>query len=587
MTDFKKGRYFVKTEFHEKFVPILHRSRQDSKLYIHISGIQGLGKTSSVIYYVLECRKNQDYGVHYIDLNEIVKKDRDLEKFSAFSEKYQTDDCLIIDHVSVDNSHYMDKIKEVVKGKIDKFILIETGLTACAHSSSLVCGKDLQLNEEYFLQIWNGSLQVLKCRDSHLSGKGQKADDNLSSIGEEVYAVFSQRFIMTPRLLHEVLEYLFRYNCIGKTVYDALADYTKRRRREIADFKGSSGELYAKFVLHTTILLSFITDKDKHILTEKQAAKIMMAINIFEIEYMTVTKDDMCTNLEFSRLDLKEGDVYVRVRHLVPFLADQWRERLPYNLQVLLEQINTDEIFSIMFQSGGARKEFEKLLIKTQREINIAITPKSRAKTIYEPSQNKQTVLTTSDCVMTNISSEKFMYPEHSDMDPYLADVPEAFKGFEKNVALYSVYMKQLAVTNDRFVLYPHIEKLMGFDYFIYLGDEKIDEEQEDCPPSKKPKTIQILYAVQVATGATHRGDSIGQALEVVKKIFSDTNIKVHAVVITARSDSDRYILTKCKFSNITVINLHGKNLQTIMEKNTLLHQFYLQLIKTNVPSKT
>uniref|UniRef100_K1QM17 DNA-directed primase/polymerase protein n=1 Tax=Magallana gigas TaxID=29159 RepID=K1QM17_MAGGI len=272
------------------------------------------------------------------------------------SSDFQSEDCFIIDHVTIFNSHYLDRIKEIVAGRIDKFILIEAGFTASAHTAEYDCGKELQLDEENFLKIWNGSLKSLGCQDHALSQKGK-----------EVYDVFSKRFLVTPRLLHGVLDYMYSFRCIGKTVQQALARYTKQTREEIVHFKGcGDNEQYAQFLLHTTILLEHIPDEGEYIFTEKQATKILIAINIFETEYCIVTKDELDSNIELSELDLKEGDNFVKVRHLQPYLADAWRQRLPYHLQFVLENAS-DEIFTIMFRNGEAGKEFEKMLVEIQR----------------------------------------------------------------------------------------------------------------------------------------------------------------------------------------------------------------------------
>ena len=88
--DFKAGRCFVKTKFHDVFVSIIDSCRKSRKLWNYLSGIQGLGKTSSVLYYVLDCRRNNDNGVHYIDLIEIEKRDENLLSFTTFAEKFKT-----------------------------------------------------------------------------------------------------------------------------------------------------------------------------------------------------------------------------------------------------------------------------------------------------------------------------------------------------------------------------------------------------------------------------------------------------------------------------------------------------------------
>lgn len=133
-TDFLSGRYFLKTKFHETFVTHIHVCKRGMPLWNYVSGIEGLGKTSSVLYYVLECRKNGDSEIHYFDLEKIISKDKKLKTFNEFSEKFEDGHCVIIDHVTMHNSHYLDVIKDITSEKEINFILIETGFTASAHN---------------------------------------------------------------------------------------------------------------------------------------------------------------------------------------------------------------------------------------------------------------------------------------------------------------------------------------------------------------------------------------------------------------------------------------------------------------------
>eukprot|EP00105_Crassostrea_gigas_P043142 XP_019927290.1 PREDICTED: uncharacterized protein LOC109620094 [Crassostrea gigas] len=570
IADFKARRCFVKTKFHEMFVNIIDSCRKSRNSWTYLRGIQGLGKTSSVLYYVLDCRKNNDAGVHYFDLVEIEKKDKNLQTFSTFVEDFQSEDCFIIDHVTIFNSHYLDRIKEIVAGRIDKFILIEAGFTASAHTAEYDCGKELQLDEENFLKIWNGSLKSLGCQDHALSQKGK-----------EVYDVFSKRFLVTPRLLHGVLDYMYSFRCIGKTVQQALARYTKQTREEIVHFKGcGDNEQYAQFLLHTTILLEHIPDEGEYIFTEKQATKILIAINIFETEYCIVTKDELDSNIELSELDLKEGDNFVKVRHLQPYLADAWRQRLPYHLQFVLENAS-DEIFTIMFRNGEAGKEFEKMLVEIQRNQGTVILPSNSTvlETVFEPSETKFDGSQSNDWLLLKVPRKNFL---ECNVPDNLTDIPEDLENHQKNVAKFAFYIKQRIGSTDKLLVYPQDQNLLGVDYFVYRTDSG---GMEACSPAKKLKTKEnsVLYLVQVATGATHRGDTIGQALDVVKRVFSDIDVTIHVVVIIAQSDYTPYTLTKCRFENITVLNLYENSssvLQTLLQSNALLYKFYLQLIK-------
>ncbi|XP_052089281.1 uncharacterized protein LOC127726024 [Mytilus californianus] len=572
-TDFLSGRYFLKTKFHETFLTHIQACILGMTNWNYVSGIQGLGKTSSVLYYVLECRKNGNDGIHYFDLEKIISKDKKLKTFSEFSEKFDDGHCVIVDHVTMHNSHYLDKIKEITSEKEINFILIETGFTACAHYL-LDFGKDLQLNEDSFLRIWKGSLQSLGYHNS-----------SLTAIGNEIYALFSERFIVTPKLLHSVLDYFMKRS--GLTVAEVLRQYTLDRQNEIASFKGcqpDSSKEYEKFQLHTTILLEYIPDRGECIFTEDEAIFLKVAVNIFEMKKCRVTRNDLETNLEVLRLDLNEGDFYIKVRHLVPYLANEWCRRLPFHLEDMLEEVASDEIFAIMFQNGGARKEFKKLLIETQQKVGLVILPEVEvSETVYFKSDIQHNISQTNGLKFVVMPSQNFRTPDKS-LDSYQNDLPENFKGHLRNVALFGVYLKQQIASRGDFVAFPQSQNFMGFDYFVH---QQIETE-ENCPPQKKAKTKKnsVLYLIQVATGCSHRGDTMGKALDVMKKIFSDEDVTLHAVVIIARDDDKPYTLNRCSFKNLSVINLYMKNsdgIQNILQMSRLLYRFYTHLIENKL----
>lgn len=160
VSDFEEGRYFMKTKFHEEFVEALKDYRATKSTWIYLNGIEGLGKTSSAIYYVLRCGKNDDLSVHYVDLDIIEKRDEQLESFTSYSKKFKDDDCIIVDHITLFNTHYLEKIRRIVERQVDnpKFILIETGFKASVHSF-IEFRRKFQLDEDAFLNIWKGTVK--------------------------------------------------------------------------------------------------------------------------------------------------------------------------------------------------------------------------------------------------------------------------------------------------------------------------------------------------------------------------------------------------------------------------------------------
>jgi hypothetical protein len=570
--DFKAGRCFMKTKFHNVFSNVIDRIYKKCRnLWNYVTGLQGLGKTSTVLYYVLNCRRKKDKGIHYIDLNEIVKRDKYLENFTSFSENFQAGDCLVIDHVTVFISHYTDKIRRTLEDKDIKFILIPTGFTASLRNGEIDCGKELQLDEECFQKIWSGSIKAMDCEDEDLARKGK-----------DVYDVFSKHFIMTPRLLHTVLEFMYVF---GKTVEQAWFQYTKEIQEEIAEFMGSENNAVCdRFMLHTAVLLQYVPDEGEYIFTEAQGKQIMKALNIFHVDLHRVTQEDMEDNSRVIELGMQEGDIAVKVHHLQPYLARDWRERLPYNLEKVLQSAESDEIFTIMFQNGGARKEFVKLLVHAQELKGIILLPLicHTMETSYQPSETQFCVSQrkTDDWLLLRIPSKRFFHPNQPSIDDFRRNVPSSLKGYEKIVYMVASYIKKLAVSTDKFVVYPEIPNLLGFDYCVFVP---MKDEMEACSPAKISRPSSVLYLVQVTTGDSYRGDVIGRALDVVKSVFSDMAITISVVIIIAKGETLVYPLTKCKFENITILNLHEKTsslLQELLQSNSLLHNFYLQFVR-------
>ncbi|XP_065922138.1 uncharacterized protein [Magallana gigas] len=571
---FMDGRYFIKTKFHEEFLERLEDERATDNTWIYLNGLEGLGKSSSSIYYVLKCRENGDLAVHYVDLNSIEARDEDLESFVAYSKKFGNRDCIIVDHLTLYNAHYLKKIEKIVKRKViyPQFILIETGFTASAHKF-MEFGREFQLDEDTFLNIWKGALEYMLSRKDKES-KNYKHRLSLLDKGKEVYDEFSKEYIMTPRLLHSVLYDM--YPRTNGTVEEAFAQYTKMKQHKILNFRSSENDEYTKFQLHTAVLLHCIPNKQEIIIKREWAQELKIGINIFEVEPFRIQTE----NLEYARMDLDVGDVCVKIRHLIPILANCWRERLPYDLEGMLQiakTVGSNKILPIMFQNGGARKEFEKLLVATQKEIQSVLLPFSiGGETVYEVSQSKQE-LSQARCSLVH-SFKNFFEPNGNELSVYDQDVSENFKGHERNVALFSLFIKQISKSFDSFLVYPQIPNFMGVDYFVF-DCGMCGEVNEGCSPSKMVKVQEkTLYLVQVATGAVHRGDTLGKALNVVKQIFANENVVVHAVVVFTSQSKNSFTLTKCAFKNISVINLNGTE-KPLLQNNIAVMRLYQRIM--------
>lgn len=68
-------------------------------------------------------------------------------------------------------------------------------------------------------------------------------------------------------------------------------------------------------MFYIIIFLEYILDEGEYIFIEKYVIKILIVINIFEIEYCIVIKDELDLNIELLEFDFKEGDNFVKVRY--------------------------------------------------------------------------------------------------------------------------------------------------------------------------------------------------------------------------------------------------------------------------------
>lgn len=102
------------------------------------------------------------------------------------------------------------------------------------------------------------------------------------------------------------------------------------------------------------------------------------------------------------------------------------------------------------------------------------------------------------------------------------------------------------------------MHKQIDTDDFVH----KQRDTDESSPPKKKAKTGKhcVLYLIQVVPGSFHVGNIMGKALDVMKKIFSDGQVTLHAVVIIVREDDKQFTLNKCIFENLSVVNLYTRN---------------------------
>lgn len=150
-------KYFLKTRFHDFFVGILERRIEEE---LSIVGVQGIGKSSSAVYYVLSCIRNGDRHIHYIDLD-VIKEESDIQmnKLQEFAKQVEPSDIVILDHVTLFNRSTVKKIQQIIT--ISKMIFIETGFAASATKRNFAfpfhSNLSWELNKE-FIEIWTESL---------------------------------------------------------------------------------------------------------------------------------------------------------------------------------------------------------------------------------------------------------------------------------------------------------------------------------------------------------------------------------------------------------------------------------------------
>lgn len=55
------------------------------------------------------------HAVHYI---RIEKRDEQLKSFASYSKKFKDNECIIVDHITLYNTHYLKKIEEKWNDKL-------------------------------------------------------------------------------------------------------------------------------------------------------------------------------------------------------------------------------------------------------------------------------------------------------------------------------------------------------------------------------------------------------------------------------------------------------------------------------------
>ena len=534
----------METEFHKHFIAHIDRLKNlQTELKSRVSESQGIGKTSSLMYYVLKCRKEKDTSVHYVDMNMIQDCDKDLSQFSKYAKSFSKDDCLIIDHVTVQNEFCVDRLEEILvelhKCKF-QLILVEAGFTSSTAGRLLLFNRNLQLSEEEFSTLWVESL------------KRVEEDKVILQQGKEVYKLYSKDFIMTPKLLKFVL-----LKMSGTTLKpeETITFYESMLQEEIRNFEiVREDNKMLKFILYTSTLVHLIENYGCCIFRIDQIGSVTVAINIFEMQYLKVTKEDLATDATFQMLGLTEGQSYVRLTFLIPRLAKSWQEKLPYKFDDVIESsehLKCDNSLRVLFQAGGGHKEIVNLIVRYQMDVKLLINDgelMENKESNYQPAEASTKILqkepnfqSASDC--------EFLFPGLE----VFANMKEVSKyvGHEKKIEQCAIMLKERMKSNP-VLMYPQVSNVLGIDYFAYIPNYQ--GSGEPAAKAQKMTNMGTLLLVQVASGASHTGETLGRSLNIVKEVIGEC-ARVRIAVLVA-SELRLYPLTRCQLENVSVLRM-------------------------------
>ncbi|XP_052065591.1 uncharacterized protein LOC127705314 [Mytilus californianus] len=555
-----RNKCFIKTKFHDRFVEKMTIARMTSSQKQTLVGIEGLGKSSSAIYYVLSCRKKGDNGIHYIDLNVIEAIDKNLEKFKLFADSVTCSDCLVVDHVTLFNMPLVKKIEEVTQ--YTQIILIESGFTACAHTSTGVdFGKNLQIDLNEFKKIWTGSLSV-QTKGLSLFLEGHKGS-SLFLEGHKVYHELKNQLIVTPKLLHSTLDDMMLHNLKTEAVlYSAKC----RLREEIAifnlDVKNTQEE---RFILDTKTLLELIKNCDEGFTTTIfTLQEFKIPINIFDVQINVVTKQALKENYRLFELELEEGDVYVVISELQPSLHSFWIEKVPLNYKEVMSHTDnfSKDVFRRIIFYGGMQIEFETALVKFQTENNIVFVPD---RNVFMDTNSFET---SGECaikqcigIIKQRHGLQCLKPDQDKLIEYSDESTDRYDKPLRNVHRTALFLKEEIKKNrdQTLLVYPSVQNLVGFSYFLYTAYTHsqcgINKETCSSVPVKRKRNEGTLFLVRVATGFSHTGLTMHKALEVFQNTLKE--VSLHAVVLIATHRSTLYTLTgNCGFKHLSVVNI-------------------------------
>ncbi|XP_063439543.1 uncharacterized protein LOC134720909 isoform X2 [Mytilus trossulus] len=583
--------YFAQTRFHDYFYEFLEKKIDT----LHgldencIVGVQGIGKSSTLVYYVLSCIKKGNKNIHYIDLN-LVKGETQMNRLKKYAEEMNYSGVLILDHVTLFNRSIVADVESLVPMR--RIIYVETGFSASAKRSKFgyLIGKEWELTRDEFKIIWMESLKKAKYT-AHL--------ENQEGFITELYDTCKDKFICTPRLLHRVHVFFVidgdQYSKVeeeGKDVDFFVMRYRSCLRRDISEFElkllevmecGTPRDKHqcSEFSLHTKILLNQVKATGDILLNLEQYDMFNIPVNIFHCKYCIVKEKDIEMDPRFLEMGLQKGDKYVTVSLITPKLLKHWEKVFPFNVHAIFDNkdgMDVENVLDICFQSGGIRKEVENELVRLQYQLRTLIVP-GDIKDLTSETHCKVSAVS-ARCVLpqcnsvliTHLEEITYINPTLSHLENISAKLK--FHGHDRNVEKLAYFLqKEIRQNKERcLIVHPAIDNMKGFDYVVYMCTDT--GSNVGGKKAKKPKQqgMPILHLVQVATGATHTGRSVGEALKIFKSVMNGF-VHLHVTFIIARKECSTYSLNgNMSFENASVVNLTHLAIGEMIAQSKLLN---------------
>lgn len=578
--------YFAKTRFHDYFYELI-----ENKIgTLHgidvncIVGVQGIGLSTTLIYYVLTCIKKGIRNIHYIDLNLVIGETQ-MNRLKNYAEEMKSSGVLILDHVTLFNRSIVADVESMVP--MSRIIYVKSGFSATRNQFDNFIGKEWELNREEFKIIWMESMRKAKYTTNL---------NNQEMFITELYDTCKDKFILTPLLLRRVHVFFVidgdQYSEEGNDVDYFMMRYRSSLGRDITDFKlklldvmecGTLQERHqgSEFSLHSKILLNQVKVTGGILLNLENDSPFKIPVNIFHCKYSIVKENDFEDSPRFLEMGFQKGDKYVTVTLSPPELLKHWEKLFPFDIQAIFDNtdaMNAENILDICFQSEGIRKEMENELVHLQYQLRTLIVPgdirDSTSETNCKISDvSVRCVLPQCNSVriITNLREITYINLTAFHMSKISAKLK--CHGHDRNVEKIAYFLRDEIEKNMErcLIIHPTIDNINGFDYMVYISTDTGSHIGAKKAKKAKQESTPILYLVQVTKGAPHAGRSVEEALRIFKSVMNGF-VHLHVTFIIARKECDTYTLNgNTCFENASVINLTHLAIGGMIRQSKLL----------------